>query len=411
MCRKLMCMVVLVAVWAQVGAGASAAFDPNTDPNLVAWWALDGDAMDSSGNGLHGTVVGNPEWVEGKIGGAIDLDGAGDYVDCGNPPQLTIRDELTIMCWFKVASFTRTWETILGKGDNSYRLSRGDGTGNGTHMGISGTSASPDYFNAPTIVTDDRWHHIAGVYDGTQAIIYIDGVSDMVYPSTGQINESTYPLFIGENSQATGRHLDGLVDDVRVFNRALTAEEVKSMVPPQLKAFEPTPADGATGVMTPLLQWSSGETALFHNVYLGTSPDLTEADLAFTMHYHIAGFEAGATHYWRVDEVEGDGVTIYTGDVWSFTAAPTTAFAPNPRNGDKWIATDAVLQWQAGAGSLSHDVYFGTDEAAVAARDASVFMGNQLVPGYEPVRSTTVSSGASPRPDPAAASRPSTSWV
>jgi hypothetical protein len=108
----------------QAAATASPAFDRNSDPNLVAWWKLDGDAKDSSGHGLDGQPVGDPAWAEGRIGGAVQLDGVDDYIDCGNSLLFAVGSQLTMMCWIKVEAFTRSWETILAKGDRSYRLSR-----------------------------------------------------------------------------------------------------------------------------------------------------------------------------------------------------------------------------------------------------------------------------------------------
>ena len=73
-------------------------------------------------------------------------------------------------------------------------------------MGISGGN----YFDAVTIVTDNQWHHYAGTYDGTDAKIYIDGKLDAARTYSGQIGDSSsYSLYIGENSQATGRRLHG----------------------------------------------------------------------------------------------------------------------------------------------------------------------------------------------------------
>jgi hypothetical protein len=70
------------------------------DPSLVAWWKLDETAgtiaFDSSDNGIDGTLQGNPQWVEGMIKGALDFDGDGDYVDCGNDAILNFDDEITV---------------------------------------------------------------------------------------------------------------------------------------------------------------------------------------------------------------------------------------------------------------------------------------------------------------------------
>ena len=156
-----------------------------------------------------------------------------------------------------------------------------------------------------------------------------------------------------------------------------------------LKASNPRPADGEIGVGSPLVQWDTTTFALWHDVYFGTTPELGQADykgrqqLPTLMYWHFAGLEPGQTYYWRIDEVEADG-TMRTGDVWKFTAAPTTAFSPKPRNGDKWIDPNVDLSWLPGQGAFKHNLYFGTDRAKVDARDASVHKGTLFVVTYDP---------------------------
>jgi hypothetical protein len=106
-------------------------------------------------------------------------------------------------------------------------MSRGPGTGDSIHFGCNGPTGGN--LNATTIVITDTWRHAALVYDGSNKIIYIDGVEDARVASTGSINVSTYNLYIGENSQQTGRYLTGLVDDVRIYNRALSPAEVAGL--------------------------------------------------------------------------------------------------------------------------------------------------------------------------------------
>jgi len=154
------------------------------------------------------------------------------------------------------------------------------------------------------------------------------------------------------------------------------------------KAQSPEPADGATGVVMPLMKWVKGDKAVFHDVYFGTSPELTAADLkpprqAFEMYFYPMGATPGATYYWRIDEIMADG-TVTTGDVWSYTIAPNTAYNPSPRNGDKWIDPNTTLTWYPGQNGVNHELYFGTDQAAVAARDPSVFEGTLNVTSFEP---------------------------
>jgi len=136
------------------------------------------------------------------------------------------------------------------------------------------------------------------------------------------------------------------------------------------KATATNPLNGATGVLAPLMQWTPGDTAVSHDVYFGTTPTLGAAEFMTRtndpMYWHGPGLTPGTVYYWRIDEVEADGVTIHRGDVWSFTAATLTAHDPNPRDGDKWIDVEADLSWIAGATGIKRDVYFGTDKNAVA---------------------------------------------
>jgi len=158
--------------------------------------------------------------------------------------------------------------------------------------------------------------------------------------------------------------------------------------PIDLMATNPSPADGATGILTPLLQWTAGKTAQFHDVYFGTNPTPGAAEFRgrqpFNIYWHVAGLTPGTIYYWRIDEVEPDGVTVHTGDIWSFTSAPVTAYNPNPRDGAKLVATDADLSWAAGVGGISHDVYFGTDQTAVANGTGGTFKGKQSTATYDP---------------------------
>ena len=135
-------------------------------------------------------------------------------------------------------------------------------------------------------------------------------------------------------------------------------------------AKNPDPANGAAGVTMPLLKWAKGDAAIFHNVYLGTTPDLTEANLVasrqpFEMYYHIAGFKPGVTYYWRVDEIEANG-TLHPGNVWSFTVQALTAYFPGPADGATDIVLAPKLTWMPGSGAAKHHVYFSASLNAVS---------------------------------------------
>ncbi|HNS19836.1 MAG TPA: PA14 domain-containing protein [Sedimentisphaerales bacterium] len=151
-----------------------------------------------------------------------------------------------------------------------------------------------------------------------------------------------------------------------------------------LRARKPIPADGTLDFNpeVPLIQWTAGDTAMFHNVYFGTTPDLTEADrvstlqkLAITMYYHPFGITPGTRYYWRVDEVEKDRVTTHVGKVWTFLVQAPTAYYPTPADGAVDASINADLTWLPGTGALQHQVYFSEDLDAVTQGTAAADKG------------------------------------
>jgi len=158
-----------------------------------------------------------------------------------------------------------------------------------------------------------------------------------------------------------------------------------------VKARKPNPANGARAVQAPLLEWTAGEGAIFHNVYLGTSPNLTEADLVaarqyFNLYYHVAGLTPGGTYYWRVDEIEKDGVTTHPGSVWSFTMQAMTAYLPHPADEARGASVAPTLTWLPGAGAVKHQVYFGNSREAVQQGAAGTNKGTRAAAetNYQP---------------------------
>jgi len=135
---------------------------------------------------------------------------------------------------------------------------------------------------------------------------------------------------------------------------------------PFLKARDPKPPNGACGVTDPLLSWTPGDTAVAHDLYLGKNPNLGPADLRgrypVTQFYDV--WEPASTYFWRVDEVEQDGVTVHTGDIWCFTTAPSTPCTP--AYGIVNLCCDPVLTWPALPDAAEYHVFFGDSESDVA---------------------------------------------
>jgi hypothetical protein len=250
--------------------------DPGTN-GLVAYYAFENDANDSSGNELHGTLVGDAKFAEGPAGYgmALDLDGDGDYVDCGTPSQLDITEQITFTYWIKAVALDKGWNTVLSRGDDSWRSSRA-GTENFMEAAVGGTSGN--YLFGATLVDDDNWHHVGAVYDGETFSLYVDGKLDGSEESTGSITVSSYPLFIGNNSQNTDREWTGLIDEVVIYDRALSAGEIRYLAGERATPVDVTaPGDIVKGVPDDG-DWPGAET-----------PDLATDDDTSTKYLHFKG--------------------------------------------------------------------------------------------------------------------------
>ena len=202
---------------------------------LIAWWKLDdgsGDiAIDSSGNAHNGTLVGDTSWVDGIDGAALAFDGDGDYVDIGKDPSFDIKNQITVSAWIKVNAFDRDWQAIVAKGDRAWRLQRnaGDRTLEFACSGLVVPGTDWGQIYGTTDVNDGHWHHVAGVYDEEKIYLYIDGNLDASAKAAGTIRVNDEPVYIGENSQTPDRFWNGLIDDVRIYSYALSAEEISEI--------------------------------------------------------------------------------------------------------------------------------------------------------------------------------------
>jgi hypothetical protein len=203
------------------------------DTGLVAYYPLDdtGVAPDESGHGddNDGTVEGNPSESVGIFGsGAYALDGNDDYVRIDDSASLEMSDtdEVTVSAWVKLDAIQSGWRAIFQHSDTSYNLQLADGKDpeftiyDGTwYSAAAGFSLSPD-----------SWYHLVGTFDGNTAKLYVDGteVDDESGPDEIDSASGT-DAGLGENVDAPGRHLDGSIDELRVYDRALDAGDVADL--------------------------------------------------------------------------------------------------------------------------------------------------------------------------------------
>ncbi len=317
---------------------------PVSDPDIVGWWKLDeGEgtkALDWSGLGNHGTLINGPQWAYGMIDGALLFDGLNDQVSLPIGSVVSSLDGSTFTVWTNYAGIGDPWQGIFnfGTGTDVYMyLSPTSGWGNTPlQFGITvGGSAEENQLIAPTGLATG-WHHLAVVLDDVRETmeLYQDGSVITNAPlvlrpkSLGQTTQN----WIGRMQDEANTYFIGFLDDLRIYNKPLTQEEIRRvMVGNPVLAWNPKPASDSEVEVTRAgqLSWSAGEGAVQHGVYLGTELAAVEnADTSDTSGIYRGlrdvnsysppeGIDWNRTYYWRVDEV-GSDATVSTGRVWSF---------------------------------------------------------------------------------------------
>jgi hypothetical protein len=191
----------------------------------------------------------------------------------------------------------------------------------------SGTTGWKEFTFPTPVVIDGNTDYIIDVTNGTDQW-YFGTANAFDTP----INNGPFVTYVGSGVYATAL---GTMP-TQTWNNCNYYRDV--VIETFTTASGPTPANGALAVTAPLFQWAPGDGARFHDVYVGTTPDLDSANLVqprspLAMYWYTQPLTPGTTYYWRVDEIEADGVTVHTGDVWSFMTQALTAYHPDPADG------------------------------------------------------------------------------
>jgi predicted ribosomally synthesized peptide with SipW-like signal peptide len=197
---------------------------------LEAYYPLDGTADDASGNGYDGAITGDVSFASGQVGQAASFDGDGDYLDMGDI-DVDTTDGLTVSTWAYLASHNSAGETLVGKydaTDDTEWLLWVRGSGDVTFLVVQDDD---NYWSGSTEFPTGEWHHVAGVYDRSSVELYFDGTRiGSGAALTGDVDETDVPVRMGYGWLGTGvRDFDGLIDDVRIYARALSASEVQDL--------------------------------------------------------------------------------------------------------------------------------------------------------------------------------------
>ena len=189
-------------------------------------------AIDHSNHANHGELRGNPKLVEGKFGKALELNGEDEYVEIPHHESLTVTKEVTVMIWINIGRHSGpggvNWQGITAKGNGprSYSFYTHLPT-QCLHLSI-GPAGGFGGSTCDTPISLDAWNHVVAQLDNGTHRYYING--EMVKEIGGKVdalgNEDTATVAVGAAGPNNIRYLLGMIDEVRIWNRALSEEEV-----------------------------------------------------------------------------------------------------------------------------------------------------------------------------------------
>ena len=284
--QALLVAASLVALVLSTSSGSAA------PAGLVAAYAFDEGSgttvADASGNGNTGTVT-NATWTtSGKYGNALTFNGTNARINVPSTTALQLTGGMTLEAWVNPTTVSNAWRDVIYKGNDNYYLEAtstggsapdGGGTFGGRGADVRGTTA----------LTRAVWSHIAVTYDGTTLRLYINGAQTSSQARTGSITTSTNPLQIGGDS-IYGQYFSGSIDDVRVYNRPLSAAEI------QTDMSTPVGVGGTTDTQPPTAPSSLAATA----------QSSTQVNLNWT----AATDNIGVTGY-RIERCAGSGCSNF----------------------------------------------------------------------------------------------------
>jgi len=390
---------------------------PISDPHLLGWWKLDEGygaiTVDWSGHDSHG-IISYPDGGLGEDDSVWDIDpergvvlsfngndSTGGFVSAGGVPEMTLTNDFTWSFWTKQHPEQST--DIAVAGNNLILGNRYSFTGDDPLEFVKFTPArfefynndpdytmTVDYVDVPSAV----WVHHAGVKDGATLTYYRDGIESGTSSITKTIQAN--PFYMAGDPAGGGRW-QGWLSDVRIYDKALTADEIKLVMRGDpLIAWDPNPANGSTTYIRDAmpLTWSPGDKVSEHAVYFGTDRDAVDnADTSDTTAVYRGqqtttsysppeGVEwGGGPYYWRVDEHNTDA-TVTRGKLWSFTVADYLTVDDfesyddvDPAPGEPGV-NRIFDKWIDGYGTLTNGAIVGNDLPPYAER-AIVHSGAQ----------------------------------
>ena len=219
-------------------SNTASATTPATVSGLVGAYSFNEGSgtsvADASGNGNTGTIVGAGWTGTGKYGSALSFNGTSSYVDLGNPAAFAMTGSMTVSAWVNAAASPSNDGIIIAKSDSTsgWQLKTSPDTGSQTFgAAISASAGTRIQRYSTTVRSLNTWYHVAGVYDASAKTlsVYVNGVlNNGVLVGTVPASQVNSSVNVNIARRTGGLYFNGVIDEVRIYNRALLQSEIQT---------------------------------------------------------------------------------------------------------------------------------------------------------------------------------------
>jgi len=318
---------------------------PAPTPGLVAAYSFgEGSgttAFDASGNGNNGTINGATWTASGKYGHALVFSGTSaspQMVTVNDSASLDLTTNLTLEAWVNPSVASKLWTDIIYKYNDDYYLNGSSQPNGPPAVGATFGGTHDNNILASVALKTNTWTFLTGTYDGATLKLYTNGVLAASLAQTGTMKTSTYPLQIGGDSYngPPGQFWQGMIDEVRVYNIALTAAQIQADMNKPVNAIPTAPGNLTAAAVSPSqinLGWAASTGDLGVAEYLverslgAGNTNFVQIGTANGTNYADTGLVPNTNYSYRVRATDG------LGDLGPYSTVATafTGFSTSPR--------------------------------------------------------------------------------
>jgi glucose/arabinose dehydrogenase/chitodextrinase len=331
---------------------------------LVAGYSFDAGSgssvADVSGNGNTGASTA-ATWVTGKYGTALSFNGTDARVRVPASTSLNVTSAMTLMAWIRPTADQSGWRTIIQREPDFYMLNASNASGPLRPAGGGTTGGAFQWIGGPTASPLNEWTHVALTYDGSGLRLYVNGTQVATTPAVGTIESTGNPLWIGGNNPY-GEYFHGLIDEARIYDRALSATEIQAAMSTSL---EPPPDPESPTAPTVLkavasstsrvtLTWTASRDNVavagyrIERCQTADCANFTEVGIATGTSFTDRGLAPSTTYRYRVRAVDtSNNTSLYSKTASTSTPDTTRPSAPTGLTARAVRPTQVNLSWTA----------------------------------------------------------------